>query len=105
MNLRIEDRSRVSLHGIYRLQNGGGERGALIVDLSAKGCRLLDRLHPLPVGAELTLTFGHLNPFAAKVCWQEGSFYGIEFLRPLHAMVRDHLTRTAADLRTGRRPR
>lgn len=95
MNLRIEDRSRVTVHGLYRIGHGA-ERAAIIVDLSSKGCRLLERMCQLPVGSDIMLAMGHITPFPARICWNEGSFYGVEFKRPLHNVVLDHLYRGGA---------
>lgn len=95
MNLRYEDRSRVTVHGIYR-HGQGPERGAIIIDLSSNGCRLLERMHHLPVGAEIMLTLGHISAFSARIRWHEGSFYGVEFARPLHRMVLEYLYRGGA---------
>ena len=97
MNLRIEDRSRVTVHGLYRVQNGR-ERAAIIIDLSSKGCRLLERMYHLPIGADIMLTMGHISAFPARICWNEGSFYGVEFKRPLHRVVLDHLYRGGAPI-------
>ena len=97
MNLRIEDRSRVTVHGLYRIANGR-ERAAIIIDLSPKGCRMLERMYQLPVGADIMLTMGHISAFPARICWNEGSFYGVEFKRPLHRVVLEHLYRGGAPI-------
>lgn len=93
---RGAERHDISIVG--KLRTGTGKRDVTIVDLSERGCRILDRLGYLPPGLAVTIRIGPIGPIDATVRWQKQPYAGIRFDNPLHPAVLDHI-RTHFDLR------
>lgn len=76
-------------------QRGAGGVSVQVVDLSAHGFRVASHL-ALEIGTDVWLRLPGLEPYHATVAWQEGSYIGCAFERPLHPAVVEMLVRRAA---------
>lgn len=61
-----------------------------LVDLSRHGCKIAIHF-PLRLSERILLRIPGLEAIAAYVCWIEGFVAGVEFERPLHPAVLEHL--------------
>jgi hypothetical protein len=63
-----------------------------ITDITCEGCQIAikDKV-ALEQGAHVILKFAELEGLAAQVKWTIGNKLGLEFERPLHEAVLDHL--------------
>ena len=87
---RTEKRYEVSIDAAIR--NGTGrDREVAITDLSSGGCRLTWPRGSMTRESCLTISAGPVRTLEATVRWVQGNDHGIEFIRPLHASVLDHL--------------
>lgn len=93
---RDSERHDISIVGILR--TGTGKREVTIVDLSERGCRILDQMGFLSPNLGVTIKIGPVGPIDATVRWQDKPFAGILFDNPLYPAVLDHI-RTHFDLR------
>ncbi len=78
-----------------------GQRHALrISDLSISGCAIsVERGHPLTEGSSYGLKIDGLEMLGSTATWTTGQSAGLEFVRPLHPAIADHLaTRNPAPL-------
>ena len=64
-------------------------------DLSRHGCKI-DICEQLETGQLIWVTLPGLAPLQAKVCWADVWKAGLEFERPIHESVFDHLARKIA---------
>jgi hypothetical protein len=83
---------------LTRMPAGVRERGkpgghTVVLDLSATGCRIASRPEYRP-GIFLWVRFANLEPWPAKVVWNDGVFTGCAFERPLHPAVVERLLQT-----------
>lgn len=65
---------------------------AQLVDISASGCRVFTPIY-LTDDCHLTVQIAGFEPFGAKVRWCRNSALGLEFARPLHPSVVEHVAR------------
>jgi hypothetical protein len=65
---------------------------AELVDISATGCRVATPIYLID-DCHLSVTIPGFSPFGAKVRWCRNSALGLEFTRPLHPSVVDHVAR------------
>lgn len=73
-------------------KTGQGQRQNLEVsDLSAGGCAVVTRSVPLRPGVPYGLKIGGLETLGTVTTWIAGNAAGLEFDRPLHPAVADHL--------------
>jgi hypothetical protein len=82
-----------------KMAAGVRERGrpgghTVVLDLSATGCRIAARPE-FKKGTFLWVRFQTLEPWPAKVVWNDGVFAGCGFERPLHPAVVERLLRTS----------
>ncbi|RIV89039.1 PilZ domain-containing protein [Aurantiacibacter zhengii] len=96
MGERSVERHDISIMGTLR--TGTGKREVTIVDLSERGCRILDRMGFLSPDLGVTIKIGPVGPVDATVRWQDRPYAGIRFNNPLYPAVLDHI-RTHFDLR------
>lgn len=90
MDLRIDPRHPVEIHGRYRT-GSGNPRDVIVTDLSENGCRIFDRFCNLDVGRFITVRIGSIGPLGAKVRWRENNVAGLHFVEPLHPRILDHM--------------
>ncbi len=86
---RMSSRTDVDITAAVR-EPGLGNVEAMIMDLSISGFRMRCLIR---LTGEKTI-FLRLPSFAAlesKICWNEGDFYGCEFVQSLHPAVYDHI--------------
>ncbi|HET9629753.1 MAG TPA: PilZ domain-containing protein [Novosphingobium sp.] len=88
-----------------RLKNArGGVEAVWLMDLSPTGCKVLLRYGRPRVGDSVALLAAGLERIAGVVRWTKADRAGIEFSRPLHPAVADHLAKASfADDDTQRR--
>lgn len=60
-----------------------------ILDLSQTGFRL-ETGNYIAVGSRAYLAIPELSSLPARIAWNDGSYYGCEFLHPLHPSVFEH---------------
>ena len=70
-----------------------GQRHALhINDLSVGGCAInVAGPHPLKLGTTYALKINGLETLGSTTAWTAGQSAGLEFERPLHPAVADHI--------------
>src|SRR4051794_17813828 len=61
-----------------------------VVNVSAEGCGI-EAEHALPLGAELFIVLGELEPIRAEVVWSEGNYAGLKYETPLSSRALFHL--------------
>ena len=93
MESRHETRHPIEIQGRYRTGNGIA-RDVAITDLSTHGCRIFDRFSKLVGSSFLTIRIGSIGPLEAHVRWVEKGVIGLEFVRPLHPSVLEHMRTT-----------
>lgn len=96
MGGRGAERHDISIMGTLR--TGTGKRDVTIVDLSDRGCRILDRMGILTPGHGVTIRIGPVGPIEATIRWQQQPYAGLRFENPLYPAVLDHI-RAHFDLR------
>jgi len=80
-----------------RLAKTGGELVAgQLTNLASNGCRFADRTAQFKPGDVVAMRIGNLEEWPGTVRWAMEGEAGIEFDRPLHPAVVDHLRRTSA---------
>ena len=92
-NKRSQERHVVQVAGRYR-SRVGASKDIWIKDISQTGCRFFDKFSVLAIDSSLLFRVGHIGPIPARVRWREKSVVGVEFERPLHESVLDHIIRT-----------
>lgn len=65
-------------------------RDVTIIDLTGYGCRVKGAFRS-NVGERLLLTIDPIGPMAGTVIWWADGELGLEFIRPLHPAVIDHI--------------
>ncbi len=65
-----------------------------VSDISERGCRITGRHMYLQVGRDAVLLPEGFEGFKGTIRWVDEGQAGIEFKRPLHAAVVDHLCRS-----------
>lgn len=74
--------------------------GVSLLDLSVCGCRVRTTGSPLAAGQLLIVRPEGIEGLEGVVRWVEDNEAGIEFSRPLHPSVLDHLVATASSSRS-----
>jgi len=92
---RREDRQRLDLTAQCRMSDG--KRELSISDISSSGCRLAVGVSSIPVDQRVILSPRGLESLAGTVKWCSDGYAGIEFDRPIHVAVVDHLCRLYPD--------
>jgi hypothetical protein len=83
--------ARVSIQAQVKLRRRGSHNFLVqAFDFSAEGCKL-EFLERPDLDEMVWVTFEGMGPIGAAVCWIEGVFVGVEFARPIHPAVFDHL--------------
>ncbi|HUG46749.1 MAG TPA: PilZ domain-containing protein [Sphingomicrobium sp.] len=83
--------ARVSIKAQVKLRRRGSQH--LLVhafDFSPEGCKL-EFLERPDLDETVWVTFKGMEPMQASVCWIEEKFAGVEFTRPVHPAVFEHL--------------
>lgn len=68
--------------------------GGSVVDVSENGCRIELCSGSVRAGQHVTVKISGLEAWSGVVRWAEKFQVGVEFTRPLHPAVVDHLGRT-----------
>jgi hypothetical protein len=63
-----------------------------VVDLSQTGFRLETGNH-MEIGTRVYLAIPELNSLPARTAWNQATYYGCEFIDPLHPSVFEHIAR------------
>lgn len=63
-----------------------------ILDLSQTGFRVETGNH-MELESRVYLAIPELNSLPARTAWNQGTYYGCEFLNPLHPSVFEHIAR------------
>lgn len=71
-------------------------KDVIVNDLSIHGCRMFDRFSKLEQSDSVYIRIGSIGPIDAHVRWRRNNDIGIEFSRPLHPSVLDHMRTTMA---------
>lgn len=84
---------RVSLEAEVTFKKVGGLSYLVqVLDASPHGCKI-EFVEKPRLSDQMIITFDGLEPLSAIVCWVDGFSGGIEFDRPLHPAVFEHLRR------------
>lgn len=89
---RREERFLIQVAGRYRPRHGGS-RDIWIKDLSEYGCRFYDKFSILETGSTILVKIHNIGPIPALVKWREASVAGVEFEKPIHPGVMEHIIR------------
>ncbi|MGE3691596.1 MAG: PilZ domain-containing protein [Novosphingobium sp.] len=92
---RREDRKPLAMNALCR--TGAERKTVKLWDLSSRGCRIFMTGMNLCEGQRIVLRPDGMESFDATVRWASDDFAGIEFDRPLHPAVVDHLCRLHPD--------
>lgn len=90
-NNRKAQRNAVQMVAELRLSVGQRFKVS-VLDLSETGFRIETGNH-IELGSKAFLAIPELNSLPAQIAWSEGTYYGCEFLHPLHPAVFDHISR------------
>jgi hypothetical protein len=90
---RREERLEVDAKAKLSLSVRDGFEGRL-ADLSANGCSFLDSSGAFKPGTEVWLKIGSLERWKGTVRWVNEDRVGVEFERPFHPAVFDHLVQS-----------
>lgn len=92
---RRDPRRAVQIVGHYRARaHMSGARDIWIKDISETGCRFFDKFSTLAEGGGIIFRIGNVGPISAQVRWRDQYVVGIQFDRPLHPSVFDHIVKT-----------
>lgn len=91
MTNRKESRQALALDGALRSRHD--VRAVVITDLSRSGCRVQGAGLASMIGERIILRPLGLESLEGFVRWASEGVSGVEFERPLHAAVVDHLCR------------
>lgn len=91
----VEDQRRGGRHKFDKAdvcvrRIGGFNFSVLLRNLSSSGCGI-ELIEPYDVDAQVITRFSKLDPLGATVRWTNGTVAGIEFNRPIHPAVFEHL--------------
>ena len=92
---RREDRQRLTMKAQCRLPDNKWE--VSISEISAGGCRLAVGMFGLPVDQKIILSPSGLDSLLGTVKWCADGYAGVEFDKPLHVAIVDHLCRRYPD--------
>ena len=85
--------ARVKLNAEVVLRRPGGHNFRVrVFDLSPHGCKLEFVERP-NLDERIWVKIDGLDALEGLVCWSEGFVAGVDFLRPIHAAVFDHVLR------------
>ncbi len=76
-----------------------GQVGGQVLDISEKGCKLVLHTEKMLPGQSLTIKIPEIETLVAYVRWRKGKIVGVEFVRPMHSAVVDHLVRKQFDIK------
>lgn len=83
--------ARVAISASVKLRRRGRHNFTVqVFDLSAEGCKLEFVERP-ELDETVWVKFEGLEGLEAMVCWVEKTVVGVEFLRPLHQAVFEHV--------------
>jgi hypothetical protein len=83
--------ARVQIGAMVKLRRRGHHNFTVqVFDLSREGCKL-EFLERPQLDESVWVKFEGLEILEATVCWIEDRFVGVEFRRPIHGAVFDHL--------------
>jgi hypothetical protein len=83
--------ARIDIQAVVQLRRSGQHNYLVNVhDLSREGCRLEFVERP-SLDERVWIKLEGLETLEAMVCWTEGFCAGVEFVRPIHGAVFDHL--------------
>jgi len=83
--------ARVSIAAEVKLRRRGHHNFTVqVFDLSREGCRL-EFLERPQLDETVWVKFEGLEGLEATVCWLDKTVAGVEFVRPIHPAVFDHL--------------
>lgn len=83
--------ARVRVKAMVKLRRRGHHNFTVQVhDLSREGCKL-EFLERPALDETVWVKFESLELLKATVCWIEGQSVGVEFERPIHSAVFDHI--------------
>eukprot|EP01013_Petalomonas_cantuscygni_P032463 TRINITY_DN59016_c0_g1_i1.p1 TRINITY_DN59016_c0_g1~~TRINITY_DN59016_c0_g1_i1.p1 ORF type:complete len:109 (+),score=5.12 TRINITY_DN59016_c0_g1_i1:107-433(+) len=86
---RLSSRADVEIAAIVR-EPGLGSVGIMICDLSITGFRMRS-LTRLTGEKPIFLKLPSFAALESKICWQDGDYFGCEFLQSLHPAVYSHI--------------
>lgn len=85
------EHERIDLHAQISLRRPGRQQYvARLFDLATSGCKVEFIERPRP-DERLWVKFDGLDAIEARVCWVDGFYGGLEFLRPIYPAVFDLL--------------
>jgi hypothetical protein len=83
--------ARVPVKAMVKLRRRGHHNFTVqVYDLSREGCKL-EFLERPQLDETVWVKFEGLELLPATVCWIEGQSVGVEFKRPIHSAVFDHI--------------
>jgi hypothetical protein len=83
--------ARVSIAAMVKLRRRAHHNFTVqVFDLSREGCKLEFMERP-QLDETVWVKFEGLEGLEATVCWVKGNCTGVEFVRPIHSAVFDHL--------------
>ena len=92
---RKEGRNPISMQAVYR--TGIDRRNIALWDLSSHGCRIFVSGLTMKPGQRVVLKPEGMEALDGTIRWAGDEFAGVEFDRPLHPAVVDHLCRLHPD--------
>lgn len=88
--------ARVQIKAMVKLRRRGHHNFTVkVYDLSREGCKL-EFLERPELDETVWVKFEGLELLKATVCWLEGQSVGVEFERPIHSAVFDHIVNRLA---------
>lgn len=91
LNNRKTARNAVQMTAYLRLSIGQKFKVS-VLDLSQTGFRV-ETGNQIEVGSRVYLAIPELNSLPAQIAWCSKTFYGCEFLNPLHCSVFEYVAR------------
>lgn len=88
---RSADRVPIGASVGVRNQLMGRERG-IIKNLSVGGCAIVAP-GVYPNGSRIFITIANFQPFVGQVVWCRDGEIGLQFEKPLHTAIVDHISR------------
>lgn len=92
---RREERKSLDMKALCRTSDN--RRDISISDISSSGCRVAVGMMCIPIAQKVILSPHGMESIAGTVKWCFDGYAGIEFDRPIHIAVVDHLCRRYPD--------